>query len=204
MTRNFMFNLAICSTTAVGGLASAETVELYGDKGGKLFKYMDFSPSGVVTDSDGSLVIAAEKDSDGSNGIFGILGRNVPDAPVKVDASTHQLRVEYKFLEGNEADMFKVVLTDQDDGGGGEQYKFDITPDDMEANETSDGFSERLISITEDDADHRTGGKDAGFSKDGDGEANYDLTQWQVQSVWGSSGALMVEIRSIQIVEIEP
>lgn len=211
MKRIAILSLVVCGTVAQVGGVSAQTVELYDGAASKGlfasspagFKYLDFAPSGVIDDTGSSFIVNATEDSDGSMGLFGILGRNVPDAPVAVDANTHQLRVVYRFLEGNEAQMFKVVLTDQDDAGAGEQYKFDVTTD-ADATETDDGFMELFMPISEDDADHRTPGTEAGFSKDGDGVANYDLTQWQVQSVYGSTGALNVEIRQIEIVSNEP
>lgn len=204
MKRLATLSLAICGLAASTGLASADTVELYDGSGKDLFKYLDFSTSGVVKNAGETLTIKLDKDNDGSMGLFGIVGRNVANAPVEIDAASHLLRVEYKFLEDNEADLFKIVLADKDEDGAGEQYKFDVTPDADDATETSDGFMELLLPITADDAGNRTPGKDAGFSKDGDGEANYGLTQWQIQSVYGSTGALMIEIRAIEIVTMEP
>ncbi|MEO0514379.1 MAG: hypothetical protein AAF086_03680 [Planctomycetota bacterium] len=199
-----LFGLTLSAAVALGVSASAQTIELYDGSSTKgMFEYLDFGPSSVVKDTGSSFTINAAEDSDGAMGIFGILGRNVEGSPVDVDPAVHQLRVEYRFLDDNKADMFKLVLTDQDDAGTGEQFKFNVTAD-ADATETSDGFSELIMNIGADDADTRTGGKDAGFSGDGDGEANYGLTQWQIQSVYGSSTPLHVEIRRIQLVEIEP
>lgn len=192
--------------------ASAETIDLFnGPDGDELiggspagFKYMDFEPKGVVTETKDSFILAVDEDSDGGSGLFGILGRNVADGPVEFDAASHLLRIEYRFTEANEADLFKLVLTDEDGKKAGEQFKFDVEVEDDDAVEGDDGFMVLNLPITADDADSVTGGKDAGFKEDGDGEANFGLTQWQIQSVWGGVDPLHVEVRTLQIVPAEP
>ena len=53
-----------------------------------------------------------------------------------------------------------------------------------DAEEVEGGFTEVPLPVTADDADQRTGGQGAGFVRDGDGEANVDLTQWAVSHRW--------------------
>ncbi|MEE9404420.1 MAG: hypothetical protein V3V20_05975 [Algisphaera sp.] len=206
-----VLGLALCAAAFpfAPAHAQAQTVDLYdGPQSDSLFgsspagfKYLDFSGPGVINETGSSFTINAEKDSDGSMGIFGIVGRNlVGESPATFEAEGHLLRVEYKFLEDNQADKFILVLTDKDGPDAGEQYKFFVKTD-TPATETTDGFSELLLPISETDADQRNPGKDAGFPNDGDGIANYDLTQWQIQSVYGSTTPLNVEIRQLQIIE---
>ncbi len=208
MNRPALFTVAL-TATALTSTVTGQAIELYSGAESKglfktspaAFKYLDFAPRDVVTDTGSSFVVNAREDSDGGMGLFGIVGRNLlGKSPVSFDGSTHQLRVEYKFHDDNEAPTFKLVLNDQDDAGAGEQYKF-VVAIDSDTEETSDGFSEIYLDISENDADHRNPGKDSGFSSDGDGIANYDLTQWQLQSVYGSSSPLHVEIRTLEIVE---
>lgn len=203
------FVIALAASVLPVSAISAQSIELYSgaDKKGLFtsspaaFKYLDFSPAGVVVDTGTSFTINAATDSDGSMGLFGILGRNlIGESPAQFDAQTHQLRIEYRFLEANKASVFKVVLNDRDGADSGEQYKFNVAVD-SPATELDDGFSELLLDIAAEDADQRNPGKDSGFPNDGDGIANYDLTQWQVQSVYGSSSPLHLEVRTLEIVE---
>mgnify|MGYP000155808997 CR=1 FL=1 len=189
--------------TSLSAAAQSETIDLYPGSG-DLFQYADFAPKGVVTETEDSFILAVDEDSDGGSGLFGILGRNVADGPVEFDAASHLLRIEYRFTEANEADLFKLVLTDEDGKKAGEQFKFDVEVEDDDAVQGDDGFMVLNLPITADDADSITGGKDAGFKEEGDGEANFGLTQWQLQSAWGSSDPLHVEVRSLQIVPAEP
>lgn len=193
----------------MAGMAAAQNVELYAGAAQEglftsspaAFTYLDFSPAGVVEDTGSSFTVNAATDSDGSMGLFGILGRDlVGTSPAEFDAQTHQLRVVYRFLDANKAPIFKLVLTDRDGPDSGEQYKFDVAVDSPAA-EFDDGFSELLLDITAQDAASRNPGKDSGFANDGDGVANYDLTQWQLQSLYGSSAPLHVEVRVLEIVE---
>ena len=209
MIRPAAFSLALAAAlTATPALGEA-AVDLYnGTASDSLFgsspagfKYLDFSGPGVINETGSSFTINAEKDADGAMGIFGIVGRNIDGKPKVIDPATHQLRVEYRFLEENDAARFIVVLTDKDGSDAGEQYKFFVDSD-AEGTETTDGFMEMMLPIGEADADQRNPGKDAGFAKDGDGIANYDLTQWQIQSVYGSGAPLRVEVRQLQIVEL--
>ena len=165
---------------------------------------MDFAPKGVVTETKDSFILAVDEDSDGTAGLFGLLGRNLPDGPVEIDAASHMLQIEYRFTEDNEADLFKLVLTDEDGKKAGEQYKFDVEVDADDAVAGEDGYMVLTLPITAEEADSVTAGKDAGFKEDGDGEANYGLTQWQIQSAWGSVDPLHVEVRRLQIVPAEP
>ena len=191
----------LLAATAAPALASAETITLYDGSEKIGFKYLDFSAKGVVTDNKDSFTIEATEDSDGGMGLFGIAGTNL-SSPKTFPAEGNRLRVEYRFLDDNEAAMFKVSLNDKDEDGAGEQYKFDVEPDMDDATETSDGFMEILLPLGEDDASSRNKGSDAGFSEDGDGIANYDLTQWSIQSPYGQMAPLMVEIRAIEIVGV--
>lgn len=209
MTRQPLLSLLLAATTFPAVSIGAQSVELYGgaDEKGLLasspacFSYLDFSPKGVVTDTGSSFTINAATDSDGSMGLFGIVGRNlIGESPREIDAETHELRIEYRFLEANEAPLFKLVLNDHDGADSGEQYKFNVAVDSPAA-ELEDGFSDLRLDISADAADQRNPGKESGFPNDGDGIANYDLTQWQLQSVYGSSAALHVEIRVLEIVE---
>ena len=174
------------------------------------FTFADFD--GAVTAAPGtSIVINADADNDGANGIFGGVGRDVlgpvagESGILNFDAATNQARLVFRLLPGNQATGFNLVLTDADSGNAGEpdaagdQFQFAINPADATA--LGDGFSELFIDIQSSNSQF-TQAAAPNYPVAGDGLSNYGLAQWQFQSQFGGTAPLNVEVRRLEIVPI--
>lgn len=162
------------------------------------FTFDDFSSAGAVTESAEGIVLDITDDN-GSNGVFGGLGVDfvVDDGmgnfvPQDFDPSTHTWELRVKLLPNNEATGVNSTFIDDDGAGSGDehQYNFDLTgvPDDgqfhiVTAAVDSPGFTQGAFGLSA-----------------GDGLVNPGLRQIQVQSQFGSTGRLNIEIDFLRIV----
>ncbi|MEM9411390.1 MAG: hypothetical protein AAGA30_09770, partial [Planctomycetota bacterium] len=118
-----------------------------------------------------------------------------------VDANTAQLRVVYRALKGNVAAQFEVLLQDNDGddtgpGLGNEEYLYPFPFEGGSPLGDGSGFDEQLVALT----DFAFRQQSFGFINDGDEELNYGAVQWNLQSSFGSTDRLALEVKSIELV----
>lgn len=168
------------------------------------FTFDDFSAAGAVTESAEGIVLDITDTTPG-NGVFGGLGVDFvlesPPAsgtfvPQDFDPTTHEWQLNVKVLSNNTATGMNSTFIDDDGAGTADehQYNFDLTgvPNDgqfhlLTVALTSPGFTQGAF----------------GFAP-GDGQVNPGLRQIQIQSQFGSSGRLNVEVDFLRIVPIVP
>ncbi|MEM8782331.1 MAG: PEP-CTERM sorting domain-containing protein [Planctomycetota bacterium] len=146
--------------------------------------------SGNVTETISSLTIDASS--------FGGIGRDLTQTDF--DASEYQLRIVYRLLPGNEAEDFRVVLRDNDGddsapGQGTEDHQIFIDTSFATPLNDGSGFSEQFSPLNSVFTD-----KSFGFTNGGDGALNPGLDQWQLQSAFGGTDRLHLEVRSVELV----
>ncbi len=152
--------------------------------------------TGNVTESPTSLTVDVSA--------FGGLGRDV--TPVDFDADTHQLRIVYRTLANNAANDYRIILRDNDGddsapGQGSEDYQFFVDMSFASPLNDGSGFSEQFVPLTE--SGNPVFRQQAfGFSNDGDTVLNFGLDQWQLQSAFGGTDRLNIEMQLIEIVPI--
>lgn len=168
------------------------------------FTFDDFGAAGAVTDGSTSITLDVI-DSNNSNGVFGGVGVDFvledPPAsgtfvPQDFDATTHQIEMSVKLLPNNEATGINAAIIDDDGAGTADdhQFNFDLTgvPNDGQFH---------LLSVPMATAGFTQGA--FGFAP-GDGVVNPGLRQIQIQSQFGSTGRLNVEIDFLRITETIP
>lgn len=168
------------------------------------FSFDDFAVAGAVTDGPTSLIFDVI-DSNGSNGVFGGVGvdfviEDPPGSqtfvPQDFDPATHQFELSVKILGANAATGINAAFIDDDGAGSADdhQFNFDLTgvPNDgafhlLTASLLTPGFTQGAFGFTP-----------------GDGQVNPGLRQMQIQSQFGSTGRLNVEVDFLRIVPIVP
>lgn len=133
---------------------------------------------------------------------FGGCGRTL--GQIDFDADSSQLRVVYQELANNAAPMFEVLLqdTDGDDSGPGlgqEEFIYQVPFANGTPLGDGSGFDEQFIDITGFVFRQMA----FGFTNDGDMLLNHGLVQWNLQSSFGATDRLNVEIKSMEIVFAE-
>ncbi|MEM7754886.1 MAG: GC-type dockerin domain-anchored protein [Planctomycetota bacterium] len=131
---------------------------------------------------------------------FGGFGIDFAAAPKNFDASLYEWSINGRVLPENVAAGFTLVLVDidGDDSGPGlgvEEYQFFIPTADF----TTD-FSVVTQSLTDPGPVFRQQGFSSLF--DGDMVQNYDAIQWQIQSTFGSTDRLAIEIDEVCLTPI--
>jgi hypothetical protein len=146
-----------------------------------------FADPGVLTETDDSLQIASND--------FGGGGRQLADQ-TDIDAARYQLRVNARLLPGNGAAQFRVVIGDSDGddtapGTGTENWEYVIPTAELQEGV----YTDVIVPLTS------TSGRNQNFNStnDGDEEVNFGATEWFIQSNFGSTDALRVEIRDVVI-----
>lgn len=188
----------VCVTSmALAGAASGQSAITLFDGGGDFFTgapagftFGDFT--GNVTETPTSLIIDVAD--------FGGVGLDVPETAF--DAGNFQFRLVYRELANNAAGSFNLVLQDNDgdDSGpglGAEQFQYVV--DTSFASDLGDGsgFSEQFVPLN---SVFRQ--QVGGFANDGDGIENFGLFQFQVQSSFGSTTPLNIELQTLELVPI--
>ena len=163
------------------------------------FTFNDFSAAGAFTDGPTSLILDIQ-DSDGSNGVFGGVGVDYGPfvegslVPHDFDPTTAQWIVRIKILPNNQATAIRTTYIDVDNAaqtiGDEHVFEFDLTtvPVDGEFHDLVKPASAVLFT------------QGAFGLTAGDSINNPGLKQLQIQSVFGSTGRLNVEIDFVQIV----
>lgn len=132
---------------------------------------------------------ATDLDPENSNGIFGGMGSDVT-ADFEVNSS--QIEVTLRVNAENLAGSFNVVLTDYDTETTGDefQYSFDI----------SGVTPGEFVTLVQPLSIPGPVYNQAAHNKDiGDEIPNYDLRQIQLQSAYGGTDALVIDLESIKI-----
>ena len=130
---------------------------------------------------------------------FGGMGNGL--ALQDIDATTHLLKITLRTVAGNVAGDFRIILVDEDgdDSGpglGNEDYQFLFSL--AGVGETDFVTLEQKL----DDPGPVFRQKSFGSTNDGDSVQNYGLVLWQLQSAFGSTDRLHIEVDKIEIVEI--
>jgi hypothetical protein len=163
------------------------------------FTFDDFSGPGAFTDGPNSLILDVT-DFTGSNGIFGGVGVDYGTPPgtnnVNFAPATAQWEVSVKLLSNNAATAFRTTYIDQDPGfpvpAEEYVYEWDLT------SVANDG---QFHVLTKPVLGGELFSQSAfGFDAADDGVNNPGLRQLQIQSVFGSTGRLNVEIDYVRIV----
>lgn len=164
------------------------------------FTFDDFGAAGALTDGPDSIILDVV-DSNASNGVFGGVGVDyvleTPHgsgdfAPQNFDASGHRWEMRLRILDNNEATSIRTTLIDVDGPGTADEhvYQFDLS------GVPADGAF-HLLTLPVDTPLFTQGA--FGFSA-GDGVVNPGFRQLQIQSEFGSTGRLNVEIDFVRIV----
>jgi hypothetical protein len=200
MIRKTLSSLVALLILAAAGQASAQVTlydgvasdDFFGSEPAG-FAFDDFS--GQITDTGSSLVVDLASDLDGSNGLFGGIGRDLDPVP-DVDPTTSSFRIVYRPLASNTASSFNVQFSDLDSPTDAQDWQFTL----QMANgvDLGNGWFEQVASI--DPANSGFQQASFGFSGVGDGVFNPGLRQWQIQSGFGSTDRLHIEIQSTEIV----
>ncbi len=163
------------------------------------FTHGDFSAAGAVTDGPTSLILDIQ-DSDGSNGVFGGIGVDYGPfvggalVPHAFDPAEAQWVIRLKVLPNNTATALRTSYIDLDNflGTVGDEhvFEFDLTGVPMDGN-----FHDLIIPASMPLFTQGAFGLIAGNTINDPG-----LKQVQIQSVFGSTGRLNVEIDFAAIV----
>lgn len=211
MRRKFLFVVAaVAVAAAMAGTAARAQLPVVFDENYYptnptntfgAFTFDDFSGPGAFTDGPNSLILDVT-DFTGTNGIFGGVGVDYGTPPgtnnVNFNAAIAQWQVRLKILANNAATAFRTTYIDQDPGFPvpAEEYiyEWDLTgvPNDGQ-------FHVLTKPVLGGELFHQTA-----FNFDGadDGINNPGLRQVQIQSVFGSTGRLNIEVDYVQIVAI--
>lgn len=163
------------------------------------FTFGTFGETGVLDASGSTFLINADPaGTGGPAGGFGFSGLNVD-----FEATDFQIEIEAKLLPSNTADIFNLLLGDNDgdDSGpelGSDDYLFTVDTADFNSSEFST-VTIPLGSGTENGIETTFG-----FTNGGDGLQNFDLSQMQIQAVADDLGVLGIEIARFSIVERPP
>lgn len=192
---------AVCSLTTALGAAQAQTtfatfdVNQFQANG---FRFGDFDDDffGNFDVSQGVISLDLTEDIDLANGFFGGAGS---DVVVDFDETVTQIEVTLQVGPDNVASDFRVTLLDNDgdDSGPGlgtEEFQYLV---DISGFSPSDGFV--TVALPLNSFIFRQQG--FGFANDGDTLTNFGLRQIQVQSAFGVSDRLQVDIESVKLVD---
>ncbi|MGD9633806.1 MAG: PEP-CTERM sorting domain-containing protein [Pirellulales bacterium] len=205
------FAIAVWAVAVAGGVATAQLPVVFDESiyptnpenTFGAFTFDDFSAAGAFTDGPTSLILDVQ-DSNGSNGVFGGVGVDYGTPPGtnnrNFDPATSEWAVRVKILPNNSATAMRTSYIDHDGGFpvGADEYVFewDLTavPNDGQFHELVKPMSGFLFSQT------------AFNFAAGNGVQDPGLRQMQIQSVFGSTGRLNVEVdySTIRAVVPEP
>lgn len=159
------------------------------------FRFGDFNDNffGNFDVSNGYFALDLTEDLDLADGLFGGVGS---DLTADFDAATTQLEITLRVNPENVATNFRVVLADNDGEGVGEEYQFYIDLASLPLGE--------FVTITQPLTNPGPVYRQAGYQlADGDMIQNYGLRQVQIQSEFGSTARLNVDIQNVKVVDPE-
>lgn len=162
------------------------------------FTFDDFSGPGAFTDGPTSLILDVT-DSNGSNGVFGGVGVDYGTPPATdqrdFDPALAHWEIRLRILPLNAATAFRTTYIDHDGGFpvAAEEYiyEYDLTsvPIDGQFHVLTKPVTSPLFNQSA-----------FGFDAADDGINNPGLRQLQIQSVFGSTGRLNIEVDYVRIV----
>ena len=189
--------IAAVAISAIGiGSAQAETVLFdgsmpNGDQG--FFTFGDL----VVTDTaDGVIIDNSDGDTSDGQGLFGGFGNNSFDV-IDFDPTVTDLVIEFRFLEGDDSGFFNAVLSDFDSDTEAQDNQFTFSFGEASPVGDGSGFLTQSIPLST-----QANFQQTSFGFDGPGVDGFTpgLREIQIQSAFGSTDPLVVEIRSIELV----
>ena len=162
------------------------------------FRFADFDDDFFNTagTSGGLINIDINTDIDLSNGLFGGMGSDV--SADFIDTTT-QLEVTFQVGADNAAGDFRIVLIDSDgdDSGPGlgtEEFQYFV---DISTLSPADGF----VTVTQPLSSFIFRQQGFGSTNDGDMLTNFGLQQIQIQSAFGGTDRLQIDVESVQLVD---
>lgn len=159
------------------------------------FRFGDFNDNffGNFSVSNGYFALDLTEDLDLANGFFGGVGS---DITAEFEAANTQLEITLRVDPLNVATNFRVVLADNDGVGVGEEYQFYLNLAGLPTGE--------FITITQPLTNPGPVYRQAGYQQaDGDMIQNYGLRQVQIQSEYGSSARLKIDVMNVKVVDPE-
>jgi hypothetical protein len=159
------------------------------------FRFGDFNDNffGNFDVSNGYFALDLTEDLDLANGLFGGVGS---DISADFDAESTQLEIMLRVNPDNVATNFRVVLADNDGEGVGEEYQFYIDLASLPLGE--------FVTVTQPLTNPGPVYRQAGFQlADGDMIQNYGLRQVQIQSEFGSTARLNIDVQYVKVVDPE-
>ncbi|MEM1026823.1 MAG: hypothetical protein AAGJ38_01945 [Planctomycetota bacterium] len=155
------------------------------------FTFDDFSEPGAVGVSGGLLNIDIATDGNGTAGLFGGVGA---DFFADFDPVGKFLEVTLSVDPLNVASDFRVVLADTDGGGAGDEFQFFVDISGTTAGQT--------VTLSQELLNPGPVFVQPGFGQfPGDEIQNYGLTQIQIQSAFGGTDRLKIDVESVKIVD---
>ena len=196
MTRCFSIVVFACASIGCG-LARGD-ISLYdGTTGAPNFNFGDL----VLFTGASSFTIDTPVDVDSANGLFG--GAGIDVSPIETfENAGAVVRIEFLPLATNVANNFRIILSDDD--GGGVRDDFQYFGDIPSATPVPDGSGFLSLSIPISDGDRIFQQGSFGFAASTDFVEDYGLAQWQIQSAFGETDRLSLEVRSLEIVTAIP
>jgi hypothetical protein len=208
MTRKLLcFAATMMAVAVIGTAANAQDLPIVFDEstyptnpenGFGAFTFDDFSAPGAFTDGPTSLILNVT-DSNGSNGVFGGVGVDYGTPPATnqrdFDPALAHWEVRVRILPLNAATAFRTTYIDHDGGFpvAAEEYiyEYDLTsvPIDGQFHVLTKPVTSPLFNQSA-----------FGFDAADDGVNNPGLRQVQIQSVFGSTGRLNIEVDYVRIV----
>ncbi|MEM8495719.1 MAG: hypothetical protein AAF663_10070, partial [Planctomycetota bacterium] len=178
-------SLTVTASAADLAVFNADQFDLNG------FTFLDFDEPGAFGTSNGLINVDIATDSDGVNGLFGGAGS---DVFADFDSVGKTLEVTLRVDPLNLAPDFRVVLGDTDGAINGDEFQFlfdisSVTPGEF-VTLTQDLLNPGPVFVQAQD------GKLAG-----DAIQNFGLTQMQIQSAFGGTDRLKIDVESVKIVD---
>jgi GH35 family endo-1,4-beta-xylanase len=192
-SRLFSMTFLTCACLAVSSSSSHSQIVLYDGSGGApSFTYGDM----VMSVGSSSFTVDTPSDNDSANGRFGGVGRDLP-LFVNFENDQATLRIEFRPLATNEATTFRMILADDD--GEGVRDNFQYVANIATATAIDDGSGFLSVSIPISDGDSVFQQASFGFNASADFIEDFGLAQWQLQSNYGGSDRLSLEVRRVEI-----
>ncbi|TWT92889.1 hypothetical protein Pla108_40290 [Botrimarina colliarenosi] len=190
-----LFGLFLTTGASLGATFATLDVPRFQSNG---FRFGDFADNffGNFDVSNGYFGLDLTEDvdiTDPSAGLFGGVGS---DISTDFDAMTTQLEIRVRVGSLNEATNFRVVLADNDGEGVGDEFQFYIDIASVTPGE--------FVTIIQPLTNPGPVFVQPGFELNpGDTIQNYGLTQMQIQSEYGGTARLQVDIESVKLVDPE-
>jgi hypothetical protein len=180
--------LSLCATRGEAAVFAVYDATQHNANG---FAFGDFNDFFAVDTSAGKISIDINQDLDGADGLFGGMGS---DLVADFDPNTTQLEIALTVAPENLASNFRIVLVDNDGPDTGEEYQFyfDLT-----------GITPGVPTLlTQSLVNPGPVWRQAAYNQtDGDQIQNYGLRQVQIQSEYGGTNRLKIDVDSVKLID---